>query len=85
MKVMLFLFVIALAITASNPSSVPTYSVKPGILSIDGSGGPSGVLKEDSIIPDMNVVDGYRTIRYADQVQDARTKMQHEFPLGQQE
>lgn len=85
MKAAVVVFVIALGMSCIFAArEMPAYPIRPGILDVKQN--PfAGVVHEESIMPDLKVIDGYRPVFYTIEVRDTKPKHQQDFPLPQVE
>jgi len=82
MKSAVIMFLVALALSAlfSPYGMMSAYPTRAGFQNIE-EGAASGMKRRDVIIPEINVVDGYRHQHYMTQVIDTDDQEQAEFPM----
>jgi hypothetical protein len=84
MKSAVIVFVLALALSCLHgTSTMPSYPQKCGIMRVEQLPETSGMKREESIIPDMTVSDGYRPMSYMTNVVDSPGRHTTDFPWPQ--
>ena len=87
MKGMVILFAIALVIScgmASGPyANGPAYPMKSGVMNLETIPGEAGMQRAETLIPDMKVEDGYKSVHFMTNVGDSSNDQQPEFPWPQ--
>jgi hypothetical protein len=84
MKGVIILFLISMAITCGvGGVKLPTYPVKAGVMGVMGLPGTMGQRREDTMYPEVKIIDGYRVQTFGTRIEDHVNNEQADYPWPQ--